>query len=119
MVRVLAILLAAILAGCSLNMDAISAAPTYVPPLPPSYEAQLKGIRAAMKEERLIGSIQVSDMRMVDSGLGRYMICIVGHRGDGNGVGYYATYFENEDYKGVRPAVIYDFCEKQTYRPGD
>lgn len=54
---------------------------------------------------------------MADNGPGRYVICIAGHRKDGSDTGYYAVFFENEDYKSVRPAVMYDFCEKQSYHP--
>ena len=92
--------------------------PRYIPPSPPSAEAEIKGVQKAAKEELLVGPIEISDIREVDNGLGRYLVCVAGRRATGE-IGYYSTYFENEDYKGVRPSVIYDFCERQSYRPMD
>jgi hypothetical protein len=116
--RVLTVGLCAILAGCSVLADDLAPPPKYVPPAAPSLAAQTSGILKAAKDELLMNAIQISDMRMVDNGPGRYMICIAGRRQAGE-IGYYAAFFENGDYKGVRLAVIYDFCEKQSYRPLD
>ena len=77
----------------------------------------MKGLKQAVEAEKLVAPLQISDVRKVDNGPGCYMICIAGHRSGKDDTGYYATFFENEVYKDVRPAVMYDFCEKQSYRP--
>jgi hypothetical protein len=115
--RVLTVALCAVLAGCSMAMDEISRPPPYVPPSPPSPAAQAKGLQKAITTEKLLGAVQVSEVRIADNGPGRYVICIAGHQKDGSDTGYFAVFFENEDYKDVRPAVMYDFCEKQSYHP--
>ena len=114
--RMLIVAFCAILAGCSVAADDISKPPVYAPPSPPSPAAQTKGLGKAIEVEKLTGAVQVSDLRPADNGLGHYVICIAGHRAVG-GVGYFAVFFDNEDYRDVRPAIMYDFCEKQTYRP--
>jgi hypothetical protein len=114
--RVLAAVLCLALAGCSLPVDDLSPIPKYVPPVAPSLKAQLDGAKAAAKEELITDSAGISDLRTADSGLGRYMLCLSGRRGAAD-VSYYSVYFDNEIYKGSRPSVIGDLCEKQSYRP--
>jgi hypothetical protein len=96
-------------------MDDVSRPPPYLPPSPPSPTAQTKGLQRAIAVEKLLGAVQVSEVRTADNGPGRYVICIAGRQKDGGDTGYFAVFFENEDYKDVRPAVMYDFCEKQSY----
>ena|SRR5690349_19720317 len=113
--RTLLLSLSITLAGCSLAVDDIKP-PAYVPPAPPSPEAQLTGANKSVKDEQLTGAIQISDLRIADRGLGRYMICLRGRRGDAP-INYYAVFFDGDEYKGVRLSVIYDFCEQQSFRP--
>ena len=113
---VLCLALAGSLAGCSLPVEELSSLPKYVEPVAPSLKAQVDGAQKAAKEELITDAAQISDLRTADSGLGRYMVCISGRRGSGD-VGYYSVYFDNEKYKGSRPSVIGDLCEKQSYRP--
>jgi hypothetical protein len=103
------------LSGCSIGLDDIKPLP-YIAPSPPSATAQIEGIRKAAKDEGLAGSVEVSDVRASDRGLGRYIICIAGRRGSET-IAYFSAFFDNDDYKGVRLSVIYDFCEQQSYRP--
>lgn len=114
--RVPAAMLCLALAGCSLPVDDLSSLPKYVAPVAPSLKAQIEGAKNAAKEELITDAPQISDLRIADSGLGRYMLCMSGRRGAGD-VGYYSVYFDNETYKGSRPSVIGDLCEKQSYRP--
>lgn len=114
--RTLATVLCLALAGCSLPVDDLSPIPKYVASVAPSLKAQVEGARTAAKEELITDTPQVSDLRTADSGLGRYMLCMSGRRGTGD-VGYYSVYFDDELYKGSRPSVIGDLCEKQSYRP--
>jgi hypothetical protein len=114
--RVLVAVLCLALAGCSLPVDDLSPLPKYVPPVAPSLKAQLSGAKTAAAEELIADNAQMSDLRASDSGPGRYILCLSGRRGTGD-LAYYSVYFDNDDYKGSRPSVIGDLCEKQSYRP--
>jgi hypothetical protein len=114
-VRTLVILSCVGLGGCSPNLDDIGT-PRYVPPSPPSPAVQLHGAKAAVEEEHLTGAIEISDVRPSDHGPGRFVICMRGARAE-MPPQYYAVFFTNDEYKGSRLSVIYDFCEQQSYRP--
>jgi|SRR5690242_17501766 hypothetical protein len=115
--RALAVVLAAGLAGCSLydSNAELSGPVAYVPPNPPTRPALLQGLAKAAKEEGLTGELQIADLRAVDFGPGRWMICLVGLRA--SRPVYFAVFFENEDYKAVRLSVIGEKCEQQSYSP--
>jgi len=115
--RALVVVAALTLAGCSLvNAEMQEPDPVkYVPPNPPTRPAELQGIVKAVKEEALTGSVEISDLRTSDFGPGRWMICLRGERASKST--YFAVFFENEDYKGVRLSVIGEHCEQADYIP--
>ena len=89
----------------------------YVPPSMPTMDATGKGIKQAAAEEKVTGQIEMSDLRPTDHGPGHFVVCIRGTESIHNRVGYYAVFFDNDEYKGSRASVILDDCEKQNYRP--
>jgi hypothetical protein len=117
--RVLILAICTVVAGCSIAAEDNYSLPKYVPPSAPTPEAQVKGLQRAITDEQLVGPVQISDVRpATNGGPGAYLICFAGYRKDpGKGIGYYAAFFNNEDFKSVRPSVIRDLCESQSYRP--
>jgi len=111
--RILAVATAIGLSGCSL-MD-FNDPVKYEQPNPPTRLAELRGVGKAAKEEGLTGDLQISDFRTSDFGPGRWMICLRGTRA--SQPTYFAVFFKNEDYKGVRLSVIGEACEVQSYSP--
>ena len=89
----------------------------YVPPSMPTADAMGKGIKQAAAEEKVTGQIEMSDLRPTDHGPGHFVVCIRGTESIQNRVGYYAVFFDNDEYKGSRASVILDDCEKQSYHP--
>ena len=102
------------LAACS-GTDSTSV--SFVPPSMPTMEAMGKGVKKAAEEAKLKPPIEISDLRQVDHGPGRFMLCMRAMDPKSNLAVTYAVFFENEDYKGLRLPVILDACEKQSYRP--
>jgi hypothetical protein len=89
----------------------------YVTPSMPTTEAAGKGIKTAVAEYKLTGPIEMSDLRHTDHGPGSFVLCIRGVDEKYRRVGYYAVFFNNDDYKGSRMSVMIDDCERQDYRP--
>jgi hypothetical protein len=104
------------LAACSHSED-LSPIKPYVPPSMPTMAAANKGIGQAATEEKVVGPIEMSDLRESDHGPGRFMLCIRGVEPKYKRVTTYAVFFDNDDYKGTRMSVMIDDCEKQAYRP--
>ena len=116
MMRALIVAAAFTLTGCSLpNSDVSVAAAPYVSPSPPSPQAQLKGVAAAAKEEKLAGALEISNPQTSNFGPGRWMICMRGTRD--SKLAYFAVFFDNEDYKAVRLSIVNEDCERQSFRP--
>jgi hypothetical protein len=116
MMRALIVAAALTLSGCSLpNSDVSVPAATYVSPSPPSPQAQLKGVAAAAKEEKLAGELEISDPQTSNFGPGRWVVCMRGTR-DSKPI-YFSVFFENENYKAVRVSVMNEQCERQSFRP--
>jgi hypothetical protein len=109
-------LLCLILAACSTPEDLPLIQP-YVPPSMPSTAAVSKGIAAAASEEKITAPIEMSELRETDHGPGRFYLCIRGSDSASSAIRYYAVFFNNDDYKGVRVSVILDDCEKQVFSP--
>ena len=115
--RALVVVAGFAVAGCSLvGPDIVDPPHSYVPPNQPSLEAQLRGIAKAAKDEKLSGALEISDLRTSDFGPGRYMMCVRGARASGP-VDFYAVFFQDDEYKGVRLSVITEHCEHQSFRP--
>jgi hypothetical protein len=108
------LLLCSTLVACAPSVDL---PPPYVLPSVPTTDAASKGIARSVAEEKLTGPIEMSDLRQTDRGPGRFVLCIRGQQSKDGRIGYYAVFFDNDDYKGSRMSVIMDNCEKQDYRP--
>lgn len=119
--RMLILAICTTLAGCSVFADDPYSVAKYVPPSPPSPEAQVKGLQRAISDELLVGPVEISDIQSAtNGGPGAFLICFAGYRKDtSKGIGYYSAFFENENFKGVRPSIILDLCERQSYRPAN
>jgi hypothetical protein len=111
------LLLCFTLAACSTSADDLSPVKPYVPPSMPATEAVGKGIKQAVTEEKLTGPMEMSDLRPTDHGPGHFFVCVRAMDPKSNRPGYYAVFFDNDDYKGSRMSVMIDDCEKQAYRP--
>jgi hypothetical protein len=103
------------LAACSSVEDL--APPVYVPPAMPTSEAAGKGIKQAAAEAKLIGAIEMTDLRETDHGPGRFILCIRGVESKYSRVVTYSVFFDNNDFKGSRLPVMIDDCENQAFRP--
>jgi hypothetical protein len=110
------LLLCFTLAACATSVE-LPLWKGYVPPSMPTMDAAGKGIKQAVTEEKLTGPIEMSDLRHTDHGPGSFVLCIRGVDEKYRRVGYYAVFFDNDDYKGSRMSVMIDDCEKQDYRP--
>jgi hypothetical protein len=103
------------LAACS---TAVQAPPVvYVPPSMPTMTAASEGIKKAATEAKLIGPIEISDVRQTDHGPGRFYLCLRGVESIYRRVRFYAVFFDDDVYKGSRMSVMIDDCERQDYRP--
>jgi hypothetical protein len=47
----------------------------------------------------------------------RRILRLRGQQSKDGRIGYYAVFFDNNDFKGSRMSVIMENCEKQDYRP--
>ena len=106
--RLFAILACLVLGACSGVYDVPQ---TYTPE--PSKATE--GAKKAANEEKLVGPVEVSEVRQADPlGLGPYILCI---RGANPMVGTrtYAVFFKNNDYVSSRMSVLIDRCEAQAF----
>jgi hypothetical protein len=104
------------LAACSHSED-LSPIKPYAPPSTPTMAAVNKGIAQAVTEEKVIGPVEMSDLRETDHGPGRFVVCIRGVEPKYKRPTTYGVFFDNDDYKGARMSVMIDDCAKQIYRP--
>jgi hypothetical protein len=114
--RALLVLLCLILTACSTPED-LPPIKTYVPPSMPSTAAVTKGIATAAGEEKVTAPIEMSELHETDHGPGRFYLCVRGRDSASSPIRYYAVFFDNDDYTGVRLSVILEDCEKQAFRP--
>jgi hypothetical protein len=110
------LLLCSTLAACSPAAELPLWKP-YVPPSMPTMDAAGKGIKQAAAEEKVTGQIEMSDLHPTYYGPGHFLVCMRGTESVHNQVGYYAVFFDNNDYKGSRLSAILEGCEKQNYHP--
>lgn len=104
------------LIGCSSGPDLPPL--KVVSPVAPTPECALNGAYRAADREKLTGAIEISDVRQGKSfGPGAFMLCLRGSPSEAVPVRTYATFFDNDNYKGVRGSVILDECEKQAFHP--
>jgi hypothetical protein len=109
------LLVVSTMAACSPNVELPPL--TYVTPTTPTAAAATDGIKKAVAEEKLVSPVEVAELRETDHGPGHFISCIRGLDSTYRRLGYYAAFFDNNDYKGTRRAVLIDDCEKQEYRP--
>jgi hypothetical protein len=115
--RALLILLGLTLSGCSSALESAIIGP-YVAPSAPTLAAALRGAKQAAAEEKLTGFIEISDVRGSDHGPGRFVMCLRGASGFSPRRSY-AVFFDDDNYKGARLAVMVDDCDRQDFRPLD
>ncbi len=117
--RRLAILLSLMLGACSSDPDLpASTYPPYVPPSPPTEKAVVAIIQTIGPQDKLVGPLEISDVRPADHGPGGYFVCVKeANPPPDKRPRYYAVFFDNETYKGDRLSVIMDQCETQAFRP--
>lgn len=109
-----AILLSLLLSECS----SLTGPLAYAPPSPPTETAIAAAVAAIATEAKLISPLEVSAVRQSDHGPGSYFVCVrEGNPPSDKPRRVYATFLDNDTYKGSRLAVIMDQCELQTYGP--
>jgi hypothetical protein len=76
-------------------------------PYTPTAQILSKGIANAVTDAKLIGPIEMSDLRPTDHGSGPFMLCIRGVSNDSR-AGTYAVFFNDKVYEGLRLSAILD-----------
>ena len=90
----------------------------YAPPSPPAEKAIASVVVSVASDAKLVPPLETSSVRQSDHGPGTYFVCLreIDPPAD-QPRRIYATFFDNDNYKGARLAVIMDQCELQTYGP--
>jgi hypothetical protein len=75
-------------------------------------------VAAIAGDAKLAAPLEISAVRKNDHGPGTYFVCVreVNPPAD-QPRRIYATFLDNDTYKGSRQAIIMDQCELQTYGP--
>ena len=113
--RCCTILLTLLLTACSsVNMTEQA----YVRPSPPTEKAIGAAVAELAKEAKLVTPLEISALRPNDHGPGSFFVCVreVNPPPDKTRR-HYATFLDNDVYKGSRLSVIMEQCELQTYSP--
>jgi hypothetical protein len=89
-----------------------------VRPSPPTEKAIGAAVAELAKEAKLVTPLEISALRPNDHGPGSFFVCVreVNPPPD-KSRRYYATFLDNDVYKGSRLSVIMEQCELQTYSP--
>jgi len=113
--RCCTILLTLLLTACS-SVNTTEQA--YVRPSPPTEKAIGAAVAELAKEAKLVTPLEISALRPSDHGPGGFFVCVreVNPPPDKTRR-YYATFLDNDVYKGSRLSVITEQCELQTYSP--
>lgn len=111
-----AILLLLLLSACASTPGPVEMA--YAPPSPPADTAVAAAVAAITGDAKLVSPLETSAVRRAERGPGSYFVCVreINPPAD-KPRRTYATFLENDAYKGSRLAVIMDQCELQTYGP--
>ena len=114
--RHLAIPLFLLLSGCASTPGPGAVEMAYAPPSPPTETAIASAVAAIAGEASLVRPLEISAVRQNDRGPGAYFVCVreVNPPAD-KARRTYATFLDNDTYKGSRLAVILDQCELQAY----
>jgi hypothetical protein len=113
--RCCTILLTLLLTACS-SVNTTEQA--YVRPSPPTEKAIGAAVAELAKEAKLVTPLEISALRPNDHGPGSFFVCVreVNPPPDKTRR-HYATFLDNDVYKGSRLSVIMEQCELQTYSP--
>src|SRR5579863_10262941 len=113
--RCCTILLTLLLTACS-SVNTTEQA--YVRPSPPTEKAIGAAVAELAKEAKLVTPLEISALRPSDHGPGSFFVCVreVNPPPDKTRR-FYATFLDNDVYKGSRLSVITEQCELQTYSP--
>jgi hypothetical protein len=105
-----------LLSGCASAPELPELA--YAPPSPPAETPVAAAVAAIAKDASLVSPLEISAVRRSERGPGSYFVCVreINPPAD-KPRRTYATFLENDVYKGSRLAVIMDQCELQTYGP--
>jgi hypothetical protein len=111
-----AILLFLLLSACASTPGPVEMA--YAPPSLPAETAVAAAVATIAGDAKLVSPLEISAVRRAERGPGSYFVCVreVNPPAD-KPRRTYATFLENDTYKGSRLAVIMDQCELQTYGP--
>jgi len=91
--------------ACSQDLSPIK---PYVTPSMPTVACRKQGIAQTVTEEKITGSIEMSDLRESDHGPGRFVLCIRGIEPKYSRLTTYAVFFDNDDLQGIADAVMID-----------
>src|ERR1700679_3524009 len=108
--RCCTILLALLVSACS---SVNTTEPTaYVRPSPPTEKAIGAAVAAIAKDAKLVTPLEISALRPNDHGPGSFFVCVreVNPPPDKTRR-HYATFLDNDVYKGSRLSVIMEQCE--------
>ena len=103
-----------LLAGCA---SSANLPPVYSPPHAPSAKAVQEGVRKAATEAKLTGGLETTAVRPINHGPGSYFVCLRQRGGPSDRHPVYSVFFDDESYKGLQSAVIFDACEAQPWVP--
>jgi len=111
-----AFLLSLLLSACASTPGPVEMA--YAPPSPPAETALAAAVATIATDAKLVSPLEISAVRRTERGPGSYFVCVreINPPAD-KPRRTYATFLENDAYKGSRLAVIMDQCELQTYGP--
>ena len=111
-----ALLLSLLLSACASTPGPVEMA--YAPPSPPAETALAAAVATIATDAKLVSPLEISAVRRTERGPGSYFVCVreINPPAD-KPRRTYATFLENDAYKGSRLAVIMDQCELQTYGP--
>jgi hypothetical protein len=71
----------------------------------------------AVREEKLVGPVEVSAVRPALVGPGQYLLRLRGAQSPSGPVRTHAVFFNNDDYRGSRLSAINEACEAEAYKP--
>ena len=112
--RVLAAVLALLLAGCA---SSANLPPAYHPSRAPSAKAVQEGVKKAAAEAKLTGGLEISAVRHSDHGPGSYFVCLRQTGPSAGGQPIYSAFFDNDEYKGIQSSVLSEACEAESLVP--
>jgi len=71
----------------------------------------------AVREEKLVGPVEVSAVRPALVGPGQYLLCLRRAQSPSGPLRTHSVFFDNDVYKGSRLSAINEACEAEAFRP--